>query len=858
MIDNHARVILSIVLVVCLVAGMSSSQAVELADSVPAFLQSYCIRCHHDENEKGDRSFVPLLNPRKHAASDDDEVLTLLTEVVDQLNLGEMPPRDADVVQPNDNERADVIAEITRYLLFHREQGKPTSTVMRRLTRYEYKNTLRDLLGIDTEASDQTTLFPSDTKLDGFSNIGSEQPLSEQQLQLYMSAARRYLDEALVFGQPQPTTQSWSYKPENFNYYPFTNISVIYRVLHPSKRFIDIGHGEPVERYATYPTKLAEKGVPSSGYYRIRVKAEGVGRKHPYDPSLFNCDLTVPLKLGIWHVPESRWLAPGASEGRVFAGAFDLRDNEPSWVETTAWMPAGSSVFVHWINGLGSPKPLFNKLRPLYHPETTTLTDVEVDELHEQGKPIPVEKLNPPYRLPAVYQGPRVRLYEMTIEGPLHARWPSEGHRLVVGEELDPTAVDIQKLLVNFATKAFRRPVTVAEVEHYERFVRQKIEANVPDEEAIKLGLAAILTSPRFLFLDEGDADADRLLDDYELATRLSYFLWSSMPDERLLELAARNELRNPNALAIEAERMLRDERGSAFTEHFTDAWLRLDKLGSMPPSTAEYPTYYFHRLERAMKGETRALFQHILTENRPVTEFIDAPYTFVNDALARHYGIDGVMGESFQKVDFPQGVHRGGLLGHASVLTATANGVETSPVVRGVWVLESLLGTPPAPPPPDVPPIEPDTRGATTIREQLEKHRTVSACADCHAKIDPWGFVLEYFDPIGGFRESYTIFSGTGRVARRSDGKAIDAVSQLPSGAIIRDEADLRKELLVRQDQFARNLTKKLLMYACGRELTFADAGNVEKISKRVVAQEDGLRDLVLAIVVSETFRSR
>ena len=277
-----------------------------------------------------------------------------------------------------------------------------------------------------------------------------------------------------------------------------------------------------------------------------------------------------------------------------------------------------------------------------------------------------------------------------------------------------------------------------------------------------------------------------------------------------------------------------------------------------MPPSTAQFPTYYFQRLEKAMKTETRSFFQHVLSENRPVTDFIDAPYSFVNDALARHYGIHNVLGEAFQKVAIPESIHRGGLLGHASVLTASANGVETSPVVRGVWVLESLLGTPPSPPPPDVPPIEPDTRGAATIREQLAKHRNVAACADCHAKIDPWGFALEYFDPIGEYRDRYTIFAGRGRIARRRDGKIIDGSGQLPSGSIIQNESDLREELLARKNQFTRNLTTKLLMYACGRELTFADDSDIEKINDRLAEQGNGLRDLILSVVASDPFRSR
>ncbi len=831
----------------------------QLPASIPPFLGRYCVSCHDDENKKGNRSFESLLSDAELAEGSPREATDLLlTEVVDQLNLGVMPPQSTDVLQPDEDQLAKVISDITHYLLTQREGQRPTSAVLRRLTRYEYKYTLRDLLGIDTEAIDETVHFPADTKLDGFVNIGSEQSLSEQQLQLYLDAAQRYLDEALVFGRQQPNTQIWTFEPADFVHSLFEDIRVAYRVLDRERRFIDIGHGEPVERYPTYPMKFAAHGVPVSGQYRVRIKAAGVGRKHPYDPSLFKCDLSVPLKLGLWHIPDQRLLAAGASEGRVFAGAFDLDDDTPRWFEKVVWMPAGSSVFVHWLNGEGSAKPLLGKIRPRYHPETTTLTDVEIDELREQGKQILPEQLKPTSHLSDVYQGPRVRVFEMTIEGPLHEHWPPASHQLIVGNELDPAAVDVARLLEVFAAKAFRRPIVAGEIDHYVQFVQQKESTGCPRDEAIKLGLAAILVSPKFLFLDEGNAETDRKLNDFELSTRLAYFLWSSLPDERLLELAARGELQNAETLATEAERMLDDARCDALTNHFTDAWLRLDKLGSMPPSTSQYPAYYFHRLEKAMKTETRTFFRYVLVENRPVTDFLDASYTFVNDALARHYRISDVMGESHQKVMFPEGIRRGGLLGQASVLTASANGIETSPVVRGVWVLECLLGTPPTPPPPDVPPIEPDTRNATTLREQLSKHRTGATCAECHAKIDPWGFSLEYFDPIGTFRERYTIFTGRGRIARRRDGHAVDGWSQLPSGAMVQNEADLRRELLARTDLFTRNLTKKLLLYACGRELTFADAVEVEKIAQSLAENGYGLRDLVLAIIISDSFRSR
>jgi hypothetical protein len=245
------------------------------------------------------------------------------------------------------------------------------------------------------------------------------------------------------------------------------------------------------------------------------------------------------------------------------------------------------------------------------------------------------------------------------------------------------------------------------------------------------------------------------------------------------------------------------------------------------------------------------------LKHNRPLKHLLNSSTTFVNGSLARHYGLTNVVGDEFRKVSFSADRRRAGLLGHASVLTATANGVETSPVVRGVWVLENILGTPPSPPPPDVPPIEPDTRGATTIRDQLAKHRNVAACADCHAKIDPWGFALEFYDPIGGFRTHYPHVGPSGRVAKL-EGKRIDGSGELPGGEFIHNDGGLRTELLKRKDQFARNLVKKFLTHATGRELTFRDNAEVEQITDKIARSGYGFRDLVRMSLQSQIFRSR
>ena len=321
------------------------------------------------------------------------------------------------------------------------------------------------------------------------------------------------------------------------------------------------------------------------------------------------------------------------------------------------------------------------------------------------------------------------------------------------------------------------------------------------------------------------------------------------MPDETLAAKATAGNLTGKQ-LNAETQRMLADPKAEAFIEHFTDHWLRIDTLGAMPPDPKAFGAYYKDRLEIFFKQETRLFFADLLKENGSILNLLDSDYSFLNGALAQHYGVEGVTGEEFRKVSFKPKHHRGGLLGQGSVLTLTANGIETSPVVRGVWVMENILGTPPSPPPPDVEPLEPDTRGAVTIREQLKKHRNVAACADCHNRIDPAGFALEFYDPIGGYRSHYK--------SRAARNPPVDGSGNLVSGETFQNEQDFKKLLLKRKDRFTEALTAKLLSYATGRELTFRDDAEIKQIAADCAKQGYGLRDLITGIVNSNIFQQR
>ena len=318
------------------------------------------------------------------------------------------------------------------------------------------------------------------------------------------------------------------------------------------------------------------------------------------------------------------------------------------------------------------------------------------------------------------------------------------------------------------------------------------------------------------------------------------------MPDYELRKAADEGELTKPLVLQRHVERMLNDDKSVSFIHNFTGQWLDLRKLGTMPPDPESNKIYYSDNLEEAMRQETRLFFTHIMQQNRSVLEFIDADYTFANSALARHYGIQMETGRGFQKIVIPGDANRGGVLGQGSILTATSNGVETLPVSRGMWVLENLLGIHPNPPPPDIEPIEPDTRGVTTIRQKMEKHRSTATCYECHRKIDPFGLALENYDHLGVWRDSY------------NKALPIDSTVELPDGSRLTGPTGIKQFILARPEQFTRCLTEKLLVYALGRRLSFNDRDDVEHIVQQVSQQQYGLRTLIHQIVSSKVFHSK
>ena len=715
---------------------------------------------------------------------------------------------------------------------------------------------MRDLLGIHPEFFDPTTDFPADAIEHGFDNIGESLTLSDYQLQRYLEVAESSLDRVMFFDATQPKEQSWHYTGKDFNgVQSYERAPVTWRLI-VNDEYIEIGHGQPSERHANFvPAFVKQGGAPADGWYTIKVRAAAANRlDHGYQHSEFDKYQKFPLKMALWIAPEARLLDKNAADQRKLLKVWDLPDGQPQEFTRRVWLGKGAIPFVSWTNGVSS-KGNIRKVAEKHHPEVIRATKTQIDaaQLGNAQKQALVEKLlkNKNNKLLSeVYHGPCVRVWGMDIEGPTFEQWPPASHRLLFDDVTDAAKVDLKLLIQRFASRAFRRPVKPEEVAHYVAFIRERIRNGEQHPTAIKVGLAAILTSPRFLYLDEGNEEADTKLTGHELASRLSYFLWSTMPDAKLFAAASSGNLDSEIGLKAVVDRMLRDKKAEAFVEHFTDNWLRINTLGSMPPDSKAFESYYRDRLQDFFKKETRLFFADLIANNGSILNLLDSDYTFANDSLAVHYQIDDVSGEHFRKVSLKPQHHRGGLLGHGSVLTVTANGIETSPVVRGVWVLENIFGTPPPPPPPDVEPIEPDTRGAITIREQLNQHRNVAACADCHAKIDPAGFALEYFDPIGAYRSHYS--------AGRRKGPAIDGSGQLPTGESFRDEREFKKLLLDRKDRFAAALTEKLLTYATGRSMTFRDQPDIKKIATTCEKNGYRRRDLILNVVTSETFQKR
>ena len=822
------------------------------------FLKQHCQQCHGPHRQENDLRFDTLGNDLTQP-----ETLEHWQAVIDQLNLGTMPPPDAeDAVQPPADEVQRVVDLITAQLrpAYAQQRSTGGKTVMRRLNRIELRSALRDLLYLEGNADyasllvtkledrngngktqwnsdDPTREFPADQTEDGFDNIGSRLVMSDFLLKQLINAAE-YSLQAATFEGEAPTLAARRFSAPIRTEGPGNSLQRWSREFNPAFDGIYQRYREPGASTSglgrVSSLELARGGVGLTTKYRITIEASAHNQRHPWGEVLKSRQ-DERLILGL-HMADSRrgglgenptstqlteWALPGDGSKQVLAWEGYL---DATWFPWVGWENAP------YVRGLRPSQLVESYLPEAYRPPPEKDATKEAKGAYE---PAMAKAL-----FAAEYQGPHLRIHSITVE-PLDKTWPPKSHVALYGEDEETSA---EALLLQFARRAFRRPVQPEEIARYVALVRAQQDAGKSRNEALRAGYTAIIASPRFYYLHESAGE----LDSHQLAARLGLFLWSSLPDEELFALAEQDKLRDRTVLRQQAQRMLDDPKGKALVRNFTHRWLRIDKLGSMPPPGG----FYFHReMETEMREQVDAYFAHLVRTNGSVREIVDSDYTFLNERVAQWiYRRDDVWGDAFRRVP-AKPPHGGGILTMPAVMTATANGVDTSPVVRGVWVLESVLGTPPSPPPPDVEPLSPDLRDAKTIREQLIAHREQQTCNRCHRKIDPLGFAFENFDELGLWRTHYRTPGGNLK---------IDPSSTLADGAKIEGIADLKRVLLQREDQIVRNLTEKLLTYASGRTLEPADRLIVDDITSKLEEQQGGVRDLILLVIESEIFRTK
>ena len=762
------------------------------------FLDQHCGRCHSGKKPKGGFE-VGSLSPD---LADPDSRKRWLT-VLDQLQTGEMPPKE------KPRPPAAKVEALTNWIRQTVAQTGEGRVVMRRLNRAEYANTVRDLLGVEMDLTD---LLPPDTSTNGFDNNSESLRTSSYLLRSYLDAADRLLDEAIVNeSKPWQVKKRFYIKDEPAVQRPGS----VYRFLEDGVAIFAVWES------ANIRVTMWNFRSPFRGKYRFRISAYGY-QSHGE-----------PVK---FHVTAGTFKE--VTEERLL-DYYLVHADQPTMIEFTAQL---------------EPE---NRIR------------IIADDL--PATPPMVEKTGADK-----YDGPGLVVQWVDAEGPLMDSWPPASHSALFGDlkqqrmprENDPDwrevvsdnpFSDAERILRQFARRAFRRPVTEDDIQPILARVRQRLEAGYTFEQAVRVGLKAVLVSPNFLFFREKDQEGK--LDDFALASRLSYFLWSSMPDEDLFRMASDSKLRQPEMLRQQVERMLKDPKAAAFNREFTGQWLSLRAIDATMPDRTLYPEYD-DSLKSAMLKETHLFFDEVLTQDLPLTNFVASDFTFLNERLAKHYGIPDVKGMAMRRVALPPESHRGGFMTMGSVLKVTANGTTTSPVMRGSWVLERILGTPPAKPPVDVEAIEPDIRGATTIREQLSKHRDVENCAGCHRKIDPPGFALESFDVIGGWRDHYRSLTNNGerdsQGRRVRPGPPVDSSDVLPDGRRFQNIDEFKQLLLADKNQLTRNLAQKLLAYATGAEPTPLDGPHIERIVQRTRNHNNGFRSLIHEIVQSPLFQTK
>ncbi|MCS7470186.1 DUF1592 domain-containing protein [Stieleria sp. ICT_E10.1] len=828
--------------VVFLAAGTASRAAESEPDPQPQttpqaivadFLGRYCAECHDADSAEGDREFdsfkLPLASVEQQITAD---------EIVDQLTLKLMPPEDAP--QPTDAERLAVLDALRNGIEASREQFRSTGgrTVMRRLSNREYENTLATLFDRRVDTLGLTADFPKDNTVGHMDNLGESLVTSGFLLDQYFQAASRLVEARL--GKPAMEPKTWHFTDNFRQYEELSNphrsaFKYEYLCLYeqPNTDTRQGGYGH-IEDFL--------EGVPVAGLYDIEVHAQALHRDTHYDPKIFRIDFSEPFQLAVvpGDVTKGHIHYPQAIE--PILGRAIVPDEQPEWLTFRVWLEAGQTPRFIFPNG----------------PYESRASVIEVNKRYKDEFD-PKKYSAGVSRTHILREGalPHIRIGEIKVHGPIEEPHGGKEQVAVFGPQGFQAGRALEQLFA-FGRRAYRRPLNDSDRDRIETFYQQRLSDDATPRQAALDTLKMMLCSPSFLYLSEITPEQKTLLNPYDLASRLSYALWAAPPDDVLFAAAAEGKLTEPGELKKQIVRMLDDERSDAFVSGFTDSWLNLREIGNLPPPRKAAPQYYSENLPDSMKQEARRFFRDLLDKDGPVSDFLDADYTFVDKKLAKLYGLPEQktlrLADGFQRVSLAGNKQRGGVLGMAGVLTVSANGVDTSPVTRGVWVMENILGTPPPPPPDEVPSIESDVSGAKTIREKLTKHSEDKTCFVCHRNIDPLGYALESFDPIGRWRTKYPKPKGKGSAA------TIDASGKLPSGETFEDFASFKAVLRAsRHELFQRSLIEKLLTYATGRQMEPADRFAIDDIVARVQSKDGArLRTIVIEVLTSELFRSR
>lgn len=788
-----------------LVAIIVMCSAAPTPETMQRFVATHCIDCHDDDIKKGGFDLTALTFDLNEANAFERWV-----QVLDRAKAGEMPPKTE--LRPKATELRAFVNELAGEL--QRADGARIATQgrvpARRLTRFEYERTLHDLLGI---AVPLMNLLPEDARADGFDTVSSAQQVSHFLLERYLNAIDAALDDAFLRAVvPAPNYA------EEIGWAQFRKF--VPRSRDPGPR---PEHRDAVSWSSPMPFqgKLQPTRVKERGWYRFTLRVAAV---NPPDDGIVWCS----VRSGVC----------AASAPLLFwIGSFAVTKEE-SEHSFEAWVEAGHMIEVRPTDGM--LKQLKN--REAWDPPLA-------ERLGTPGvaiKSVVMQQINRGLE-PAEIYGRLFGALQAKVE--LGAPTPAPTVRSVVLASENPLA-DARRLVRAFAIRAFRSPVTVEEAEPYVGLAHAELAAGASLVDALRGAYRAVLSSPRFLYLNE---PVGRLTD-HALAARLSYFLWSTMPDEELRALADHGGLGNPQGLRGQVERMLRDPKARAFIENFTGQWLSVTEIDATTPDDKLYPEFD-EVLKNAMVDETRAFFRELVDRDLSVTHVVDASFSLMNNRLARHYGVPWSGGTGMQRVEFRPGDRRGGIITQGSVLKVTANGTTTSPVLRGVWMLERIMGQHVPPVPAGVPAIEPDIRGAKTIREQLDKHRHVASCAVCHVKIDPPGFALESYDVIGGWRDHYRAVK---EPKGWQPGPAVDPSFTMSDGRAFANITEFKRILLADPDQLARNLASKFVTYATGAGISYAERGELEEIVAKTRKQNHGIRSMIHAVVASPLFQNK